>query len=193
MKVNQVEFIVNLAFREVTNKVCLDIIKGNQLFEEISDYKMKDIPDYLVNYVNKYNYGCSFVFSAYMISILNDYGIRSYMIGTKEGAGIRASVLYEKDGEYYVANPVEDIKYFTENNITSDYRKYFYLEDTAKMLRNSKFHDDSCYTLEEFPRKYGDVWFIGSMTCNDDEIFGEEVKKCKQRCIAPPEHRNYEI
>jgi hypothetical protein len=190
----KIESIVNMAFRDITAKGYFDIEKGNYPIPKVWNLAMKDIPLQMTNYVNECGYGCCFVFSAYMIDILNKYGIKAYMIGSSEGNGIRASVLYEKDGQYYVANPVEDIEYFTEHNISLKDREKYYIGDSTTMVKSKdNIHNAACYTLEEFSKKYGSIWYIGSMNKDDNSTLEEEFTLMKKRCIAPPDKANYKI
>ena len=67
------------------------------------------------------------------LEILSKYNINAYMVTSIEGNGIRASVLYEDNGEMFIANPVEDIEYFTEKKIRPEDR-YKYFENSVKDL-----------------------------------------------------------
>lgn len=154
---------------------------------------MSKIPNAMTDYVNECGYGCCFVFSAYMIEILNKYGINSYMIGTVEDTGTRASVMYEDNGEFYFANPVEDIEYFTEHNIKPEDRADFYDGDSATMTIDGNKHNDSRYTLDEFCKKYGTMWVIGSMNNNSQDTLGTQFSSMQNRTIMPPEQANYDI
>lgn len=125
--------VVNMAFRGITKKGFLDIEKGNLPITKVLNKEMFMIPDEMIGYVNECGYGCCFVFSSYMLKILRDYGINTYMVTSKEGNGIRASVLYEDNGEMYIANPVEDIECFTEKGIKPEDRYKYYVEDSCIM------------------------------------------------------------
>lgn len=190
------ELIINNAFREITEKGVFDIVKGNEPIPKIANKEMSIIPTELTNYVNECGYGCCFVFSAYMLNILNKYNINAYLIATieykDEKKGTRGSVLYEDDGKWYVANPVEDIEYFTKNNIPFKERKNYYLDDTATMIVDGIKHNDSRFTLEEFQEKYGTIWLVVSMN-NNQKTLNEEMKNTKDKCIAPPEYANYDL
>ena len=187
-KVNK---IIELAFRDITKKGYFDIEKGNAPIPAVYNKPMSGIPDAMTKYVNECGYGCCFVFSAYMMKILNDYEINNYMIGTVEGNGVRASVMYEDDGEFYIANPVEDIEYFTENDVDSSDRKDYYIGDSATMIINGIVHDDSRYTLEEFEDKYGKMWIIGSMNKDSNDTLETAMETAFERIIMPPEMANY--
>ena len=189
---NNIESIINKAYREITEKGIFDVVKGNEPIPKIANKEMNIIPSELTKYVDECNYGCCFVFSSYMINILNKYNINSYLIATKEDTGIRASVLYEDNGRWFVANPVEDIEYFTSNNIPFDKRSNYYIADTANMVIDNNIHNDSRYTLEEFQEKYGKVWLVGSMN-NNTKTLNEEMSNINNKCIAPPNEATYDI
>lgn len=193
MNRNNIKRIVELAFREITKKGYFDIEKGNAPIPGIWNEAMSKIPNAMTDYVNECGYGCCFVFSAYMIEILNKYGINSYMIGTVEDTGTRASVMYEDNGEFYFANPVEDIEYFTEHNIKPEDRADFYDGDSATMTIDGNKHNDSRYTLDEFCKKYGTMWVIGSMNNNSQDTLGTQFSSMQNRTIMPPEQANYDI
>ena len=192
----KIDIIINSAFREITEKGVFDIAKGNEPIPKIANKEMSLVPSELTNYVNECGYGCCFIFSSYMLNILNRYNINAYLIATVEYYGdkkrTRASVLYEDDGKWYVANPVEDIEYFTNNNVPFEERKKYYLDDTATMIVDGITHNDSRYTLEEFQEKYGTIWLVGSMNDNQKTL-NEEMSNIKDKCIAPPEQANYDL
>lgn len=192
-KENKVKKIVELAFREITRKGYFDIEKGNAPIPGVWNEAMSKVPNAMTDYVNECGYGCCFVFSAYMMAVLNKYGINSYMIGTVEDTGTRASVMYEDNGEFYIANPVEDIEYFTEHNIKPEDRCDFYDGDSATMIIDGTKHNDSRYTLDEFCEKYGTMWVIGSMNNNSQDTLGEQFSSMQNRTIMPPEQANYDV
>ncbi len=192
-KQNKVKQIVELAFREITKKGFFDIEKGNAPIPVVWNEPMSIIPNTMFSYVNDCGYGCCFVFSAYMMAILNRYGINCYMIGSKEDTGIRASVMYEDNGEFYIANPVEDIEYFTSHNIKPEDRASYYEGDSATMHINDSKHNDSRYTLDEFCQKYGIMWVIGSMNKNSKDTLCNQINSMGNRTIMPPEECNYDV
>lgn len=132
-------------------------------------------------------------FSAYMLKILRDYGINAYMVTSKEGNGIRASVLYEDNGEMYIANPVEDIEYFTEKGIKPEDRYKYYVEDSCIMDIGGEQHDDSRYTVHQFFEKYGQLWILGKMDFDETKTLYEAMSKRLNNCIVPPEKANIDI
>lgn len=192
-KENKAKEIVELAFREITKRGYFDIEKGNAPIPCVWNESMSKVPSAMTNYVNECGYGCCFVFSAYMMEILNKYGINNYMIGTVEGTGTRASVMYEDNGKFYVANPVEDIEFFTEHNIKPEDRDKYYEKETATMVINGEKHNDSHYTLEEFCKKYGTMWVIGNMDKTAQNTLGEQFSSKDSRTIMPPEEANYDV
>ena len=192
-KEDKIKQIVELAFREITKKGYFDIEKGNAPIPGVWNAAMSTIPNAMTDYVNDCGYGCCFVFSAYMMAILNRYGINSYMIGTKEDTGTRASVMYEDNGVFYVANPVEDIEYFTKHNIKPEDRDSYYDDNSATMNIDGNKHNDSRYTLDEFCKKYGTIWVIGSMSDKSQETLSNQFSTMPSRTIMPPERANYDV
>lgn len=184
---------VELAFRKIIKKGYFDIEKGNVPIPRVLNVAMSTIPNTMFDYVNECGYGCSFVFSAYMMAILNKYGINSYMIKTIGDIEIRVSVMYEDNGEFYVANPVEDIEYFTAHDIDPENRANYYDGNTATMNVDGKKHNDSRYTLEEFCKKYGTMWVIGSMDENSQNTLATQISSIQSRIIMPPEKSNYDV
>ena len=189
----KIENIINIAFREITSKGYFDIEKGNAPIPAVFNKEMSVIPEEMTKYVNECGYGCCFVFSAYMLEILKKYNINAYMVTSIEGNGIRASVLYEDEGQMFIANPVEDIEYFTANNIKPADRSKFYEGDTCNITIDGKQHNDSRYTIEEFCDKYGQLWVLGKMDSDASMTLAEAMGKRLDNCIAPPEKANVEI
>ena len=185
--------IINLAFREITEKGFFDEKKGNEPIPKAINKSMSDVPDIMTEYVNNCGYGCCFVFSAYMLKILEEYGVNAYMVTSIEGTGLRASVLYEDNGEMYIANPVEDIEYFTENGVKPEERHNYYIGDTCTMVIDGIEHNDSRYTIEDFSKKYGQLWVLGKMGKESDLTLSESMSKRKDNCIAPPEEANISV
>ena len=190
---SKIEKIINIAFREITSKGYFDIEKGNAPIPAVFNSKMSVIPTEMTKYVNECGYGCCFVFSAYMLEILERYDINAYMVTSVEGNGIRASVLYEDDGKMFIANPVEDIEYFTANNVSSAERNKYYDGDTCNMTKEGKVHNDSRYTVEELCNKYGQLWVLGKMNSDETMTLSEAMSKRLDNCIAPPEKANIKI
>ncbi len=157
--------IVSDAFLEITTKGEIDIKEGNKPID-MND-KVSDIPNKMYEHVNNGGKGCCFVFASYMLKCLYDNDVEASMITTPEGNGIRASVLYEDAGEKYVANPVNDIEYFTEHEIPSAWRNMHYV-GTTLITRNNKTFDSSRIPLQDFANMYGDVKEIGSFTDETD-------------------------
>ena len=185
--------IVELAFREITEKGFFDIEKGNAPIPNVVNKPMSQIPNIMSKYVNECGYGCCFVFSSYMINTLNRFGINCYLIGSKEEKGIRASVMYEDNGIFYIANPVEDIEYFTEHNILPENRYRFYKENSTDIIIDGKIFNTSSYTLDEFSRKYGKIWVIGSMNSTSNNTLSSSMKTCSKRVIMPTDFANYNV
>jgi len=195
-----VEEIVNSAFREITSIGFFDIKKGNEPIKPVLNRHMYVIPNAMTKAIKNpkhkkdYGFGCCFVFSAYMMKILNDYNINNFMVASNEGNGIRASVMYEDNGQFYIANPVEDIEYFTKKHFYSKKTRAKYYEgNTSTMTINNKSHNDSRYTLDEFSQKYGDIYIIGSMSTNSNERLLDSINSRFNRQIMPPEKNNFNI
>ena len=172
-----VKRIVSDAFLEITSKGVYDVKEDNKPID-LSD-KVKDIPNKMYNHVNIGGKGCCFVFSAYMLKCLYDNDVEASMVVTPEEKGIRASVMYKDDDEMYVANPVNDIEYFTEHNIPNSRRNRFYV-GTTLVTRNNTTFDSSRIPLQDFANMYGDVTEIGSFT--DQETLQQKMNKAKIIC-----------
>jgi len=189
----KIETVVNTAFREITKKGIFDIEKGNEPIPTVLNKEMSTIPDLMTEYVNSCGYGCCFVFSAYMLKILEKYDINAYMIASVEENGIRASVLYEDNGIMYIANPVEDVEYFTEKQIKPEDRHEYYIGDTCTMVIDGQEHNDSRYTVEEFCEKYGKVWLLGKMNSQETKTLSQAMNEMGNKCILPPEEADVNI
>ena len=189
----KVSKIVEFAFRDITKKGYFDINKGNMPVRKVYNKEMSSIPSIMTEYINECGFGCCFVFSSYMMKILNNYGINNYMIGTIEDTGIRSSVMYEENGEFYIANPIEDIEYFTKHNIKPEDRENYYIRESADMVIDGITHNDSHYTLEEFEKKYGRIWLIGSMNKDNSNTLADAMLTSGNRVIMPQESANYNI
>ena len=183
--------IVDIAYREIVEKGYYDEIKGNAPIPGLMQDSMSSIPKSMTDYINECGYGCCFVFSAYMMDILNKYNINCYMIGTVEDSATRASVMYEDNGVFYIANPVEDIEYFTKHKIKSEDRADYYVGNSATMIIDGIEHNDSRFTIEDFYKKYGKIWIIGSMNKEAITTLYNSLSTCANRIIMPPEIANY--
>lgn len=190
---SKVSEIVDYAFREITSKGYFDVDEGNKPIPGVWNKSMSCIPSAMTQFVNECGKGCCFVFSAYMMKILNEHSINNFMVATVEGEGIRASVMYEDDGEFYIANPVEDIEFFTEHGIKPEDRAKFYDGESATMVVGDDSHNDSRYTLEEFEKKYGTIKVIGSMNKDSETTLCESMSTRESKIIMPPEKANYDV
>lgn len=179
--------IVNKTYREVVSKGIFDIKKGNEPIGPIYNSELSIVPHEMKKYVDENSYGCCFVFSAYILDSLYKNNINAYMIGTVEGNGTRCSVLYQDGDEFYIANPVEDVEYFTDNNIDEKDRDNYYLDNTCNMLINGNLHNDSRYTIDEFSQKYGNIWIIAKMDKNVKKSLKDAMSEVKDNVIYPPE------
>lgn len=192
-KITRTEKVINAAFREITEKGFFDIEKGNEPIPAVFNEEMSKIPSLMTDYVNSCGYGCCFVFTAYMLKILAKYNINAYMVTSVEGNGIRASVLYEDDGEMFIANPVEDIEYFTKYRIKPEDRHKYYIDDTCTIVINEQQHNDSRYTIKEFSEKYGQLWVLGKMDSEGTITLSQAMSNRLNNCIAPPEQANLDV
>lgn len=185
--------IVDVAYREIVRKAHYNLVKGNVVIPLVWNSQMSEIPSRITDFINEKGFGSSFIFSAYLIHILNQYGINAQMIGNEKDGKIRVSVLYEKDGKQYVASPTEDIEYFTEKGIKSEDRDSYYIGDTTVVIKDDVVNNSASYTLEDFSEKYGDIWLIGSMTMDSRETLKEQMDLMRTRCIAPQNRANYNL
>lgn len=193
MEKNKVEKIVNLAYREIIFKCDYHLIKGNIPIKTVCHTPMSEIPKIITEYVNEYKCGSSFVFATYLMNILNSYNIDNHMIVTIKDNGLMASVLYQMDNEYFIASPTEDIEFFTENKINKEKRIEYYIDDTATFKNKEDIHNHANYKMEEFSKKYGGVWYVGSMKKEDNDTLNDQMNLVRERCIAPNEKVNYQI
>lgn len=147
--------VINTAYLETVMLGEFDVAEGNKPIH--NDMSVCEIPDFMYNHVIHGGKGCCFVFSSYLMKLLRDNGIDSYMITTSEGNGIRSSILYENNGTLFVANPVEDIEFFTENNMDIETRQLYYPDKDATFVSDSKEENHCEYTLKEFSERFGTV------------------------------------
>ena len=189
----EIQRVVDVAYREIVKKGHYNLQKGNVIIPLVWNSQMSTIPNRMFDFINEKGFGSSFVFSAYLIHILNQYGISAQMIASEKDNGLRVSVLYEIDGKEYIANPGEDIEYFTKKGISPDSRDSYYIGDTTVMNKDGVISNAASYTIEEYSEKFGDVWVIGSMSMDSQETLKDQIDCVKSRCIAPPEHANYAL
>lgn len=191
----EVEKKVNKAFRKITEIGYFDVVKGNEPIVPVLNKSMDEIPTIMTEQVNGSSkaYGCCFVFSACMIEMLKNDGVNAHMVASVEGEGIRASVIYQDGNEFYIANPVEHIEYFTAENIAPEDRKNYYVADTCKLKSWNDDLNHSRFTLDEFVEKYGKVWLFGypekSTTLNKAMISSYD----DENCIAPPDSARFDV
>lgn len=165
--------MVNDAYRTITRLGYFDAIDGNKVID-MND-SIRDIPNKMFGYLCNNAKGCCFVFAAAMMNLLEENGIENYMVLTPEGNGFRSSVLYIINNNIYVANPVEDIEYFTKNNIEKDKRFNYYQDRTTGFIINGNIdHNAAYFTLEDFSKKYGLVHMLPSF--NQDITLNEALE-----------------
>ena len=171
--------IVERAYNEIVAKGIFDIKQGNEPIN-MND-KLSEIPAKMYKHINKGGKGGCFVFSAYLMKLLHDQGIASAMVMTVEDTGTRASVVYQDDGEFYIANPVVDIEMFTKKDIPSVLRN-FTINSPENKYKNSRI------PLQEFANEFGQVSYLGDFYSDEkSEItLGEAMKQT--RVIAEPNY-----
>ena len=125
--------------------------------------------------VSSCHLGCCLNFSLCLMSMLKENGIHTRMVTTPEHGGKKVSVAYkEKEGdEWYIADIVEDIKFFT--NLESEYAKENhtspkYMHDLRQKhpeaLRNHlSISLDEFKSQNEYVEMYADIFeFSGTMS-----------------------------
>ena len=191
----EVEKKVNKAFRKIKEIGYFDVVKGNEPIYPVLDELMINIPTIMTDYVNESQkvYGCCFVFSACMIEKLKEEGVNAHMVASVEGEGIRASVIYQDGNDFYIANPVEHIEHFTDEDIALEDRKNYYIGDTCKLKSDKDGCDHSRFTLDEFVERYGKVWLFGypeeSTSLNEAMVSRYD----DENCIAPPDAAQFDV
>ena len=145
---------VNYAFRKVTSTGIIYNTNNNIIDNSIT---LGNIPDIMYEYIEKNKYGDSFAFASYMMKILNDNNVDNYMIISNKDNRLNASVLYEEFGELFVANPTEDIKYFTKNKIKTSDRYDFYIPKTSILLDGDTQKNNAEISFKEFYKENGTI------------------------------------
>ena len=144
---------------------------------------LKEMIDYVFDYVNSGNKGCCFHASVYLMKLLHVLGLESEIILTIEPTVLengekridtRASVLLKDGDKYIVMNPIEDIEFFEKEGIPKEKRKDYYLEGTTvlKGEKNGVYSSDAAsIELIDFVKRYGSgsAWTIGSLYRPDYE------------------------
>ena len=82
---------------------------------------------------------------------------------------------------------------FTEKEIKLEDRCNYYIGNTATMMIDGNQHNDSRYTVEEFSKKYGQIWILGKMDSKSGLTLSEAMSKRLGNCIAPPDKANINI
>ena len=100
--------------------------------------------------------GCCINFSLYLMEKLKENGIHSMLIATPEGNGKKTSVAYEKNGSWFVADIVEDIKFLSK--IENDYARENSLQPVYRkeIRKNFREHFYAHYEipLEDFKKEH---------------------------------------
>lgn len=188
MRDGSISNAVRLAYRKVTEIGTFDVIQGNKVIDFNDDLDL--VPKKFHDYVDENKTGCCLVFATYMLKELRDKGFISHIIFTKEGNGIRGSLLYFDEGEYFVANPVQDIEYFTNKDLDREKRKDSFVDDSCILVTDDgNTHDDSRIPLQIFANKYGEVKYFSSYYDDNVRSFAEAFKRASsdEMVIASPE------
>lgn len=127
---------------------------------------MENMPTEMTHYFeHESQKGCCFVFSTVIMKYLHDLGVKTWLITTDENGDQRASFMYvDNDGNPYVANPVADVEFFTNNGInTPEERAKFFVRDRFSASFNSRadHHDFSTIPLYKFEEMYGSIATYG--------------------------------
>ena len=173
-KVNE---IITDAFKEVVFDSYFDVVEGNKPIK-MGD-KMCTIPKKMYDHIKENGKCCCFVLSAAMIHIMHNEDLDAKMIMTKEDTGMRASVLYaDEAGKLFVANPVQDVEYFTEKNIPSDKREVFY--DGASLLTRKGKFNAAKIPVEKFFETYGDITVMPGFYVDEEMTLRDAMAEAKK-------------
>lgn len=116
--------------------------------------------------------GCCLNFSLYLMVKLKEMGIPSMLISTPEDGGQKASVAYESNGSWYVADIVEDIKFLT--NVENEYAKEndFPATYNPAVRKEYKDHFSAHYALplEEFKQNNESVEMFADIFSFDGKM-----------------------
>lgn len=181
---------VCLAYRKVTEIGNFDVIQGNKVIDFNDELEI--VPKKFHDHVDNNQTGCCLVFATYMLKELHDEGFSSHIIFTKEGNGIRGSLLYFDDGEYFVANPVQDIECFTSKGLSKEERESLFVKDSAATRgEDGSICDNSRIPLQEFADRYGDVRYFSSYYDDNVRTFSKAFKRAylDEMIIASPEEK----
>lgn len=183
--------VVNKAYRKLIDISDYDPSCGIVLKEVLND-NMAVAAHKLHRYVEDYGYGESFLFSTYLIENLEKENINSYLICSKENDEFKAFVMYEDNGELFVADPTSDIKYFTESLVSKEDRFKYYSSDSSIININGELTDNSRINLNEFTKKYKNAWLIGKMNNYSTQVLASALSTLEDKCILPPDKANFE-
>ncbi len=174
--------------RSVVQMGDYDVEEGNRpIAQAIQEgTTMADFPAAMAKYFEQESKkGCCLVFSSVMMKYLHDLGVKTWLIGTKEDTGIRASLLYvDSDGKPYVANPVADVEYFTNNGINTPEGRAKCMvadrHDASFRIRGDR-HDYSRIPLHTFEEMYGKIFLFGDFY--DEKFDGVKFSEVKPKPI----------
>ena len=135
--------IITFVYKDLTTRTLYDPVVGSKIVST-SD-KLCTIPKKMYDHIINNSTGNSFTFAAYMVYLLHQNGINSTILMGERGGDLSSGVLYLDKDNYYVASPVKDVRYFTDNNIDSVTRKLMYDTDGTLIT------DDSAINSSRIP------------------------------------------
>lgn len=178
---NKIDDIIVELFKETVINCNYDEAKGNKFANGLLDEKMSHIPKKVKEYVKNGGECNSLIISTYLIGLLNEKGITSYLVSTKDGF----AVMYDNDGKFFIANPKRDVKYFTDRRVKKYSRDSYYPVGNKFHNSPAPAHDDSNYSLDDYSRKFGEIFVVGNMKKGSKETLRESIKTCSTRVVAP--------
>ena len=181
-----------MSYRMITEKMGFDRDAGQSIDGTMT---LREMTDYVYNYINKGNKGCCFHASVYLMKLLHVLDIESELIITAEPTTLedgstridnRASLLVKDGDKYIVMNPIEDIEFFEKNSILPKERGKYYLGKTT-ILNGEKegIHSKNAAEIElkDFIKRYGNgsAWTLGTLFNpeNKNMTFNEFLKGAK--------------
>lgn len=165
----------DFCYSSVAFKGRYDLAVANAINTQLFSYNLTTA-DFLHSnkkIVSACNLGCCLNFSLYLMVKLKENGIRSILISVPETIGQKACVAYEDGGTWYVADIVEDIKFFT--NLENEYAEEndtlpVFMPDMRKKYSNNSTAHSAIPLLEfkaqnEYVTMYADIFsFKGKMS-----------------------------
>lgn len=178
------------SYKKVIENAGFDINAG----QNIDDSKtILELSKESIELLSNKGKGCCFHASMFLGWLLHEAGIECEVIITPEKTVLedgteridnRASILVKDEEKYFVMNPVEDIEFFEENEISNN-RENYYGEGTT-VLKGSKKGissiDAGYIDLDDFVLKYGNgnCWTLGNIFTNGNQTLKECFKNVKK-------------